>query len=356
MVSGEWRWRTVVVDDASTFCSPFATRYAPSKTNNKGRFPCVFSWSAPAPSAAISAAGCLQAGNDVTFLVRPSAPGARRAGLVIKSPNGDVTLKSPPTVQADKLNEKFDVVLLSCKAFDLEDAIKSFASAVGPNTAIIPLLNGMLHLDVLDDKFGASACSAVSARSPRRSTKSAKWCSSQPMQSLNFGERDGSMSERVKRDRRSFESGIVGAVASEHICRTCGRSGFSSSSLAASTSLMRTSVGNILAAPGGKDFLLGMLDEMQRDRQRVGLYAGRAVLPAHQRHADHRRLADDRLDVPRRQGGPAGRGRPCDRRSHRRADAAKVPVPKLRIAYTHLKAYEKQRAGKAWTISTASEL
>src|ERR1700741_2808205 len=97
----------------------------------------------------------LQAGRDVPFLVRPGrAAELARDGLVIKSPNGDVTLQNPPTVQADKLNEKFDVVLLSCKAFDLEDAIKSFAPAVGPNTAIIPLLNGMSHLDVLDRKFG----------------------------------------------------------------------------------------------------------------------------------------------------------------------------------------------------------
>ena len=73
----------------------------------------MFSWSAPAPSADISAAGCLQAGRDVTFLVRPRrAAELADAGLVIKSPNGDVTLKNPPTVQADKLNEKFDVVLL----------------------------------------------------------------------------------------------------------------------------------------------------------------------------------------------------------------------------------------------------
>ena len=98
----------------------------------------------------------LQAGNDVTFLVRPKrASELASAGLVIKSPGGDVTLKNPPTVQADKLAETFDVVLLSCKAFDLEDAIKSFAPAVGPQTAIIPLLNGMLHLNVLDQKFGA---------------------------------------------------------------------------------------------------------------------------------------------------------------------------------------------------------
>src|ERR1700737_2372986 len=97
----------------------------------------------------------LQAGRDVTFLVRPKrATELANAGLVIKSPNGDVTLKNPPTVQADNLTGKFDIVLLSCKAFDLDDAIKSFAPAVGPQTAIIPLLNGMRHLEVLDESFG----------------------------------------------------------------------------------------------------------------------------------------------------------------------------------------------------------
>ena len=40
----------------------------------------------------------LQAGRDVTFLVRPRrASELASAGLVIKSPNGDVTLKNPPT-------------------------------------------------------------------------------------------------------------------------------------------------------------------------------------------------------------------------------------------------------------------
>ena len=47
----------------------------------------------------------LQAGPDITFLVRPKrASELESRGLVIKSPNGDVTLKNPPTVQADKLS------------------------------------------------------------------------------------------------------------------------------------------------------------------------------------------------------------------------------------------------------------
>src|ERR1700755_188879 len=205
----------------------------------------------------------LQAGRDVTFLLRPRRAGElASAGLVIKSPLGDVTLKNPPTVQADTLNEKFDVVLLSCKAFDLEDAIKSFAPAVGPQTAIIPLLNGMLHLDVLDKKFGrervlGGLCAIAVTLNEQREVVQLG-----PMQSLNFGERDGKLSERVRAISEVFASGITGSVASENIVQEMWEKGVFLGTLAACTCLMRTSVGNILASPGGSDFILGMLDEL----------------------------------------------------------------------------------------------
>src|SRR5262245_33438896 len=153
----------------------------------------------------------LQAGRDVTFLVRPRrAQELASAGLVIKSPNGDATLKNPPAVQADKLSEKFDVVLLSCKAFDLDDAIKSFAPAVGDATAIIPVLNGMRHLDVLDQKFGADRvlgglCAIAATLNEQREVVQLA-----PMQSINYGERDGKLSDRVKAIDETFRSGIAG--------------------------------------------------------------------------------------------------------------------------------------------------
>src|SRR6185436_19684599 len=98
----------------------------------------------------------------------------------------------------DKLGEKFDVVLLSCKAFDLDDAVKSFAPAVGPNTSIIPLLNGMSHLDTLDAKFGrervlGGLCAIAVTLNEKREVMHLA-----PMQSLGFGERTGGMSDRVK--------------------------------------------------------------------------------------------------------------------------------------------------------------
>src|SRR5439155_4000172 len=82
-----------------------------------------------------------------------------------------------------------------------------------------------------------------------------------PMQSVSVGERDGALSERVRAIAKVFESGKFGAMASEHIMQDMWEKWVFLASLAASTCLMRTSVGNILASPGGKDFLLGMLDE-----------------------------------------------------------------------------------------------
>jgi 2-dehydropantoate 2-reductase len=283
----------------------------------------------------------LQAGRDVTFLVRPRrAAELAGAGLVIKSPNGDVTLKNPPTVRADKLAEKFDMVLLSCKAFDLDDAIKSFAPAVGPQTAIVPLLNGMRHLDVLDDRFGrervlGGLCAiAVTLNEHREVVQLA------PLQSLTFGERDGKMSERVKAIAETMASGKFGAVASEHILQDMWEKWVFLASLAASTCLMRSAVGNILAAPGGKDFVLGMLDECSAVASAEG-YAPRApflertrgMLTAEGSQMTASMFRDIKVGAPVEADHVIGD-------LVARGDAAKVPVPRLRTAYTHLKAYD----------------
>jgi 2-dehydropantoate 2-reductase len=286
----------------------------------------------------------LAAGRDVTFLVRPRrAAELASAGLVIKSPNGDVTLKNPPTVQADKLNEKFDVILLSCKAFDLDDAIKSFAPAVGPQTAIIPLLNGMLHLDVLDGKFGrervlGGLCAIAVTLNERREVVHL-----QPMQSLNFGERDGKPSERVSAIAEVMASGKFGAVASAHVIQEMWEKWVFLASLAASTCLMRAAVGTILAVPGGKDFLLGMLDESKAVATAEG-YAPRA--PFLERTVGMFTAEGSPMTASMFRDIKAGAPVEADHVIGdliARGDAAKVPVPKLRTAYTHLKAYEKQR-------------
>ena len=286
----------------------------------------------------------LEAGADVTFLVRPRRAGElASAGLVIKSPNGDVTLKNPPTVQANKFTEQFDVVLLSCKAFDLDDAITSFAPAVGPQTLIIPLLNGMLHLDVLDKRFGrervlGGLCAIAATLNEAREVVQLT-----PMQSLNFGERDGKLSDRVRAIAEVMASGKTGSVASENIVQEMWEKWVFLASLAASTCLMRTAVGNILAVSGGKDFVLGMLDECSA----VAGAEGHAPSgPFFQRTRGMLTAEGSQMTASMFRDIKAGAAVEADHVIGdliARGDAAKVPVPRLRIAYTHLKAYEKQR-------------
>ena len=286
----------------------------------------------------------LQAGRDITFLVRPRrAAELASTGLVIKSPNGDVTLPNPPVVQADTLKEKFDVVLLSCKAFDLDDAIKSFAPAVGPNTSIIPLLNGMLHLNALDEKFAyervlGGLCAIAATLNEAREVVQL-----QPMQSLTFGERDGKMTDRVRAITEIFAGGKFGSVASENILQEMWEKWVFLASLAASTSLMRSSVGNILAAPGGRDFLLGILDECSAIAK-AGGYAPRA--PFLERVTGMLTTEGSQLTASMFRDIKAGAKVEADHVIGDlivRGDAAKIPVPKLRTAYTHLKVYEKER-------------
>jgi 2-dehydropantoate 2-reductase len=286
----------------------------------------------------------LKAGGDVTFLVRSRrARELVRDGLVIKSPHGDLTISNPPTVEAVALKQTFDVVLLSCKAFDLDDAIASFAPAVGPSTMIVPLLNGMKHLDVLDKAFGAERvlggqCAIAATLNAQREVVQLA-----PMQSLGFGERDGSISERVKAFAAVVEAGQFSGAPSHDIMQQMWEKWVFLATLAGTTSAMRGSVGHIVAAPGGRDFILGVRDEC----------ASVAAAAGHPLRDENRQRTEAMLTA---EGSPmtasmyrdlqAGAAIEADHvigDMIARADAAKQPVPRMRMIYTHLKVYEAQR-------------
>jgi len=98
----------------------------------------------------------LQAGTDVTFLVRPGrAAQLARNGLIVHTQDGETLRSKVRTVQKGEVSAPFDIVLLTCKAYDLEDAVEAIAPAVGPGTAVLPVLNGMRHIDTLEARFGA---------------------------------------------------------------------------------------------------------------------------------------------------------------------------------------------------------
>lgn len=286
----------------------------------------------------------LQAGQDVTFLVRPKrAAELASTGLIIKSPHGDMTLGNPPTVQATGLRQTFDLVLLSCKAFDLEEAITSFARAAEPRTAILPLLNGMRHLETLDATFGrervlGGLCSlAVTLNEKREVVHLA------PMQSLRFGERDGGTSERVRAIAEAFAGANCGAQASETIIQDMWEKWVFLATLAGATCVMRASIGQIVAAPGGHDFIFAVLDEVAGIANAAG-------------HAPREEFLSGVSAMLTAKGSPltASMFRDIEAGARveadhivgdliTRAEAAKLPTLRLRTIYAHLTTYENRR-------------
>jgi 2-dehydropantoate 2-reductase len=203
----------------------------------------------------------LEAGRDISFLVRPRrAAELARTGLVICSQLGDVDQSTPPTVTADTLRQPFDLVLLSCKAYDLDDAMASFAPAVGPETVILPLLNGMRHLDALEERFGANhvlggQCLISAALDPN-----GRILHLSDTHSLSFGERDGSRSARVEAVASELTGARFDARLSEAILQEMWEKWVFIATSAGITCLMRTAIGDIVAADGA-DLALMLLEE-----------------------------------------------------------------------------------------------
>src|SRR6266851_6910198 len=204
----------------------------------------------------------LEAGQDVTFLVRPKrAAELLRSGLTVRSRAGNIVLANPPTILAEEVRKPFDLVLLSCKAYDLEGAIASFTPAVGPDTRILPLLNGMRHIDSLDERFGRDRVLGGRCLIAASINEEREIVHLNDNHELSFGERDGTLSIRVTQIADAMNIARFAVHVSTEIILDMWSKWVFLASLASGTCLMRANIGDILSAPRGADLLLGLVDE-----------------------------------------------------------------------------------------------
>ena len=203
-----------------------------------------------------------QAGRDVTFLVRPARAAAlREKGLRIVSPYGDVTL-APQLVTANAIAGPFDAVLLTVKAFSLEAALDDMAPAVGPETMILPVLNGMRHVDLIVQRFGAPALVGCVAKIATIVDAEGRIVQLTRLQDMAYGEMDGARSARIERLDAEMRGAGFPARLSDDIQADMWEKWDQLAALGAITCLMRGNVGEVNAARGGKEFILGLLDEV----------------------------------------------------------------------------------------------
>ncbi len=202
----------------------------------------------------------LEAGRDVTFLVRARrAEQLQRTELSIRSPRGDFEGRAPTTLAQD-LRDPFDLILLACKAYDLPNAMNSLAPAVGAHTAILPLLNGMRHLDLLDRRFGPASVLGGQGVISTTLDERGRVLHLNDTHSLSFGERDGSASARTDRITSVFLGANFDWRASTAILQEMWDKWVFIAAAAGITCLMRAPVGDIVSA-GAADLASALLDE-----------------------------------------------------------------------------------------------
>src|SRR5580658_6387221 len=204
----------------------------------------------------------VEAGRDVTFLVLPKQVEQMRAqGLRIVSPmHGDFTAR-PKTITAAQIVSPYDVIFLSVKSYDLAGAIDDFAHAVGQQTVILPVLNGMHHMDALAQRFGEHAVLGGVCLVATEIDSQGRIIQLADFQSLTYGELDGKKTSRIEAVHQAFSGAGFETAVSADIVRDMWQKWVWLASLGAITCLLRGNIGEIVAVPGGAELCLSALRE-----------------------------------------------------------------------------------------------
>jgi 2-dehydropantoate 2-reductase len=249
-------------------------------------------------------------------------------------------------VTADAIDGPYDVVVVGCKAYDLEQTMASFAPAVGPDTMILPLLNGMRHVDTLAARFGRERLLGGLCLISATLDGEGAVLHLNDLHGLVYGELDGGRSERVLALEAAFAGAGFDARLSDAILQEMWEKWIFIAALAGITTLMRASVGDVMAAGGGA-LATGLLDECAAIAGEHGfapraaaLERGRGILTAVGSPVTASMFKDIErgaaIEADQIVGDLLGRSM-RDERS----------TLLLRVVYAHLKAYEARRAREA---------
>jgi 2-dehydropantoate 2-reductase len=286
-----------------------------------------------------------EAGADVTFLVRPGrAARLHKSGLVIASPLGDARIDPQLITAEDETAPPFDLVIIACKAYGLVGAIEAITPFLHARTAVLPLLNGMAHLDVLTEAFGAERVLGGTCHIGAALDEEGRILHLTPLQSMTYGELDGSLSERVRAFDAVAQEASFETVLSDNIRQAMWDKWVFLATLAAGTCLMRASVGQILACEGGEALMRELLEECASVAEAEGFRPDEAMLDktrAFVTDPESKMTSSLLRDI--RAGNPI-EGEHILGDLRRRAERHGVDAPLLDLARCHVQAYERVMA------------
>jgi 2-dehydropantoate 2-reductase len=292
-----------------------------------------------------------EAGVDTTFLVRPKRrEQIARDGLVIESQNGNARIAAK-TVTAAELKPGYDIVIFTCKAYDLDSAMDAVAPAMQGGTALLPQLNGIAHLEKLDARFGRESILGGVAQINVTLRRDGTVAHMDNLARIVFGERDKSVTPRIQALADAFARTKVDSKLSPDIEQEMWEKVVFLAALAATTVLLRANVREIIAAPGGRE----AMERVLASNVEIATREGHAPRPAAIEFARNRLLDPAGLwsasmlrDL---EAGGQVEGDHIVGWMLERARKHGVEDSVLAMAYTHLKAYEARRAAGRLTTS-----
>jgi 2-dehydropantoate 2-reductase len=288
-----------------------------------------------------------QAGRDVTFLVRPGrAATLTRRGLRIRGPEGETVVEKPRTVTADTVDGPYDLVVLAVKSYALEQAMHDMTPALGPRTVIVPLLNGMRHIDLLVGAFGAERVWGGVCVIMATLDADGDVVVTGGLHRLGFGPLDGGDDDRLPDVTFALEGVEFDSNPSRTIVPDMWEKWVLLASLGAITTLMRGTIGDINRAAGGAAFAQAVVAESIA----VATAAGHEPRPG--AVTTFESMATSAAPTTSSMYRDMVAGQPVEADAILGdfvAEAARheVPVPLLSAAYTNLSLYSASRATAA---------
>ncbi|WP_280154838.1 ketopantoate reductase family protein [Piscinibacter sp. XHJ-5] len=289
----------------------------------------------------------VQAGGDVTFLVRERRAGQlERDGLVVRSPHGDFQVRPQCILRAEAVSP-FDLVIVACKAYDLEAAIDSVRPAVGPSSHVLPLLNGVAHVERLVQAFGASRVVGGSVAIPATLSADGEVVQLAPLHRIVFGPLPASGPEaqhKLEQLAALLRSTPVDVVLASDMWLELWEKFVGLATLAAMTCLMRAAVADIVETEDGARLMTDTYDACLRVAQAAGHAPREAAKTETLNRLLQRGSALTASMLRDLESGRATEGAHIVGDMLHRAQAAGIEPAALRAAWCHLQSHERRRA------------
>ena len=261
-------------------------------------------------------------------------------GLVIRSVNGDFSFQ-PKLITKENRTVPFDVILFSTKAYHLNEAIQDLKPFVGENTVIIPLLNGIAHLSLLQKELGEDKVIGGLCFIETTLNDQGEIVQTSAANRLVFGEIKSQHAERVKHISKAFAGTKSSFVLSENIMQDMWHKYLFITVMSGVTTLMRAPIGPIRESEGGHDFIRNLFEECVQIMRYIGAPVKDDIIKEHMKTID--KISYDMKSSMQRdmeKGSPI-EGKHLQGYLLNVAEQFSTEAPLLGAVYQNLKVYEE---------------